>query len=124
MKSKKIFSNLMLFGTLLGVGLGASSISSSFGLGEQVAYAQQNYNYQGTGTIHIHKVTNTNGDGKPVSDIDNKGKEIALPNGVQPLEGVEFSYVKLTKDEAKSLDGQIVILQKVNILMMLKHDYY
>lgn len=33
MKSKKIFSNLMLFGTLLGVGLGASSISSSLGLG-------------------------------------------------------------------------------------------
>ncbi|MCH0365892.1 hypothetical protein KEK91_12240, partial [Enterococcus faecium] len=130
MKSKKIFSNLMLFGTLLGVGLGASSISSSLGLGGQVAYAQQNYNYQGTGTIHIHKVTNTNGDGNPVSDIDNKGKEIALPNGVKPLEGVEFSYVKLTKDEAKSLGwtdsdttkGQHIDDAKARLLLNKKYS--
>lgn len=110
--------------------MGASSISSSFGLGEQVAYAQQNYNYQGTGTIHIHKVANTNGDGKPVSDIDNKGKEIALPNGVQPLEGVEFSYVKLTKDEAKSLGwtdsdttkGQHIDDAKARLLLNKKYS--
>lgn len=103
MKSRKLFSNLMLFGTLLGMGLGASSIPSSLGLGGQIAYAQQNYNYQETGTIHIHKVTNTNGDGNPVADINNQGKEITLPAGVEPLEGVEFSYTKVTKDEAKSL---------------------
>lgn len=103
MKSKKAYSGIMLFGTLLGVGLSVSSIPSLLGEGTHTAYAQQNYNYENTGTIHVHKVANVNGDGNAVPEIDNGGKEITLPDTVKPLEGVEFSFVKLTKAEAKAL---------------------
>lgn len=118
MNVKKVYSSVMLFGTVLGIGLSTSSISGSLVGSQNEAYAEEvtagtpNYNYEEKGAIHIHKVVNTNGDGQKVGDIDNHGKEITLPNGVKPLEGVEFSVLHLSKSDAKALGWSDVSKEK------------